>query len=296
MTLTLFGDVLRRCKVLVALCCMTAAAQLQGVEFVLSTQEKEISLGEPVVAAIHVSNHSKEKFALWVKGNLEVYITTPGGDQREYQGSSLVRGGLQPFDGLELGPGESGSYDVLLSKWHMFSEMGEYGVSVGVSEEPFSDRYIESNVIAIQISEYDAERLKQRAEALYEATMAATAATCETRNRNAEALSLIIDPLTVPMLEEVLQESNGWSGVIAADGLVRHGSLEAVEVLTRNLGRFGDGEEGQMFDEMLYRSLRQIAYPDISPWLMVRRQPDPEAKKQAKAIVDRTNRGYMILN
>lgn len=72
--------------------------------------------------------------------------------------------------------------------------------------------------------------------------------------------------------------------------------VEAVDVLTRNLGRFGDGEEAQMFDELLYRSLRQIAYPDISPWLMVRRPPDPEAKKQAKDIVDGANRGYMILN
>ena len=205
-----------------------------------------------------------------------------------------MRGGIQSDITLTLGPGESGSYDVVLSEWHMFSQIGEYGgVSVGVPEEAFGDRHRASNVIAIRVSEHDAERLKQRAEALFEATMAMT---YETGKRSAEALSLIIDPLTVPMLEKVLQDGNRWYREIMADGLVRHGSLEAVDVLIRNLGRFGDGEEGQMFDEMLYRSLRQIGYPDISPWLIVRRPPDPEAKKQARDVVDRTNRGWMILN
>lgn len=295
MTLTLFDDVLRRCKVPFVLCCMTAAAQLHGVEFVLSAHEKEISLGEPVVVTIHVSNDSKEKFQMW-KWDLEVYITTPDGARHEFEGHSLMRGGLHSDNVLRLGPGESGSYDVVMSEWYAFWKIGEYGVSVGVPQESFGDRHVASNAAAIQVSEYDAERLKQRAKALYEATMAATAATHDAGKRNAEALSLIIDPFTVPMLEKVLQEGNRWYREIVADGLVRHGSLEAVDVLTRNLGRFGDGEEGQMFDELLYRSLRQIAYPDISPWLLVRRPPAPEAKKKAGDTVDRANRGYMILN
>ena len=202
-------------------------------------------------------------------------------------------GGLHSDIVLRLGPGESGPYDGVLSEWHVFSQKGEYGVSVGVPEERYSDRYMESNVIAIQVSEYDAERLKRRAQALFETT---TATPYETGKRSAEALSLILDPLAVPMLEKVLQQGDRWYREIMADGLARHGSLEAVDVLTRNLGLFGPGEEGQLFDEMLYRSLRQIAYPDDAPWLMARRPPDTEAQKQSRDMVDRAKRGYMILN
>ena len=102
--------------------------------------------------------------------------------------------------------------------------------------------------------------------------------------------------LSVPMLAKVLQEGDRSYRSIIADGLVRQGSLAAVDVLTRNLGRFGDGEEGQWFDELLYRSLRQIAYPDISAWLLVRNPPDREAQNRAKKIVDRTYRGFMIID
>ena len=176
----------------------------------------------------------------------------------------------------------------------MFGEMGEHSVSVGVPEEPARAMYKWSNSIGLRVSAYDPERLEQRAQVFYEGAMAPLFS--DMGKRNAEALSSILDPLAVPMLERVLQEGNRWYREIVADGLVRQGSLEAVDVLARNLGRFGDGEEGQMFDELLYRSIRQIGCPDISPWLMVRNPPDPEAKSRAKGIVDRAHRGYMILN
>ena len=272
------------------------AAQAHGLDLVLLTQEEEVSRGEPVVVTMQVSNRSKEKFEPpWgLERSLEIYIATPDGTEHEFGGLSLLRGGIQPSTRFELEPGERGLYDVVLSDWHMFSEIGEYNVSVGLAEEPGGEIYKKSNVIALQVSAYSPERLEQRARVFYSRAMAPSSHGMG--RLNAKALSLIIDPLAVPMLERVLQEGNRWYREIVADGLVRQGSLEAVDVLTRNLGRFGDGEEGQEFDELLYRSIRQIGYPDISPWLMVRNPPDPEAKSRAKSIVDRANRGYMILN
>ena len=278
------------------ICMMTVtAAQSPGIDVVLATQEEEISSGEPVVVTMELSNNAKEKFDLWAKWDLEVHITTPAGTKHELRGLSLVRGGIQQDNSLELEPGERGFYDVVLSEWHMFGEMGEYDVSVGVPGERWArETYKWSNTIELRVSAYDPERLAQRAQGYYESAMAPSFD--DMGKRNAEALSSIVDPLVVPMLERVLEEGNRWYREIVADGLVRQGSLEAVDVLARNLGRFGDGEEGQMFDELLYRSIRQIGYPDISPWLIVRNPPDAEVRSRAKGIVDRAHRGYMILN
>ncbi|MCY3820527.1 MAG: hypothetical protein OXH52_14400 [Gammaproteobacteria bacterium] len=268
--------------------------QSHSICLLLSTEQNQVSSGEPVIVEIRLLNKSQGSYILSGKRDLRLYVTAPNGNEHRLLGTSLVRGGLQFYTALELEPGESGSYRIAISEWYMFEEIGHYRIAAEVPEASMGTKYKRSNVIALQVLAYDHDRLKQRAREILSGAIARSSH--QWGELSALALSLILDPLAVPMLEDLLQESNLPYRSIVADGLVRQGSLDAVDVLTRNLGYFGEGEEGQLFDELLYRSLRQIAYPSVSRWLIVRRSPDPAASDRAKEIVDQADRGYMTID
>ncbi len=270
------------------------AEQSRSIDLLLSIDENQVSYGEPVIIEMRLFNKSNESYTLRGKFDLGIYIVAPDGNEHRVLGTSLARGGLNFYTGLDLEPGETGSYHIVVSEWHMFEEMGDYRIAVEVPEGSIGTKYKRSNLTALRVSAYDDDRLKRRAREFFSGAMEPSSHGMG--ELSTLALSLILETFAVPMLEEVLQENSLSFRSIVADGLVRQGSMDAVDVLTRNLGYLGEGEEGKIFDELLYRSLRQIAYPSVSPWLIVRRPPHPSASDRAKQIVDQADRGYMIID
>jgi hypothetical protein len=224
----------------VALCSASVgrSAPAAGVTILFTIPESKVSLHEPVYIQFSIHNGLSEdvRFDMGLDGkhNFEFSVKKPDG--------SLVRIPPHPYPSSVLGnpaeraplaPGKTFTKTMLLNEWYQFPEPGRYVVEarLGGQVQTASGTPIAPAPppeIPIQVTPRDPERLKSVCEEL---TKKAMNLNSREALQASYALGYVDDPIAVPFLGRVLEESfHGKTN--AVNGLARIGGPEAVQVLT----------------------------------------------------------------
>jgi hypothetical protein len=224
----------------VALCSASGGrpAPAAGVTILFTIAESKVSLHEPVSIQFSIHNGLDEdvRFDMGLDGkhNFEFSVKKPDG--------SLIRIPPRPYPAYLLGnpaeraplaPGKTFTKAMLLNEWYEFPAPGNYVVEARlggqvqtVSGTPIAPAPAQE--IPIQVTPLDPERLKRVCEEL---TKKAMNLNSREALRASYALTYVDDPIAVPFLGRVLEESfHGKTN--AVNGLARIGNPEAVQILT----------------------------------------------------------------
>jgi hypothetical protein len=209
-----------------------------GVTILFTIPESKVSLHEPVHIQFSIQNGLKEdiRFDLGLDGkhNFEFSVKKPDGTLVRIPATeepAYIMG--RAVERSPLAPGKTFTKTMLLNEWYQFPAPGRYVVEAKlggqvqtVSGTPIAPTPVQE--IPIQVTARDAERLKSVCEAL---TKKAMSLNSQEALQASPALSYVDDPIAVPFLGRVLEES--FHGKLnAVGGLVRIGSPEAVQILT----------------------------------------------------------------
>jgi|GEM_PF-1241846 len=253
-----------------------AAQMSDQVTVSYSPADASLSLHEPVVLNFAVSNGSQQPVSLDLgQDRKEAFsITVKGPDGRRVQLPPLRREGISLVGTIPLAAQQTYTQRLLLNEWYEFAAPGPYEVVIrldnpvrgpgGVTvHEPTESR------IELKIGPRDADRLRQRAEAL--AARASNKASYEEAAEAALTLGHINDPVAVPYLEQVLA-ANTMVRPIVFRGLERVATGEAVRVLASAL----DDPDSEV---------SQLARSALST--IERTGKDPRAKESAKRALSK---------
>jgi hypothetical protein len=225
----------------VALCsaCGGRPAPAEGVTIVFTIPESKVSLHEPVYIQFSIHNGLDEdvRFDMGLDGkhNFEFSVKKPDGSlipipSKPYPPYLLGN----PAERAPLAPGKTFTKKMLLNEWYQFPAPGRYVVEakLGGQVQTVSGTSVPSapaQEIRIQVTARDPERLKSVCEELRKGAMNANA---REASKAALALSYVDDPIAVPILGRVLNESLPPGKLAAISGLARIGNPEAVQLLT----------------------------------------------------------------
>lgn len=210
-------------------------AQSEGVSVSYSVEPAVITMHEPVIVRLDVSNESAEPITVRLgrdrKENFSLALQWPDGSEHKRPPLSR-REGLFAIGTIKLGPGERLRHQLLLNEWADFPGPGEYEIDVRLLtpikmtsgakfvSEPYHTGF---KVLPRDESKLQAacERLVQQIES-----------TDDVREGNdaASALAYVDDPIVVPYLERALR-SGKYVEHPVIDGLARVGSEEAAQIL-----------------------------------------------------------------
>jgi len=193
-----------------------------------------ITLHEVVIINFSVRNRLSEEIVLDLgrgrKANFTFGIVQPNGSIRDVR--ATVEGGLSRVGRISVQPGASYSQRLILSELYFFDEPGSYKVGIGL-ESPVQKA--DGTVVAVstdgflevQVQSRDEGVLRERCEEL--ARLVEQQDSYQAAEDAAQALSFVIDPVSVPYLERLLA-SGQWDEAALA-GLARIADPAAVSIL-----------------------------------------------------------------
>lgn len=207
------------------------AAQERGhLDVSWQMQEPALSLHEPVVVVLTVRNRSGESagFDLGRNGkeNLQFTIRTARGELMKVARVRVEEGIAFPGE-VALAPAGVYSREIVLNEWYTFESPGRYlvdGQLLAITNE--------AGRMELEILPRDAARLRAVCERL--AGRAINTHVYDSASEAAQALSYVNDPVAIPFLKKVLEESfHGKKHAI--EGLERIATSAAVDVLVKEL-------------------------------------------------------------
>lgn len=201
--------------------------------------QETVTLHEPVYANFSVLDKLAEslRFDLGFdrKQNFRFSITQPDGSTAELR--PYLRGGLGLRGDVTLGPGETYQQSILMNELYDLSRVGDYVIAVGLVTAigTVTGREVGPvplTKLTLRVGERDSQRLAEVCDRL---AKRATGADYQAALDATLALGYVRDPITVPFLGRVLDDGDIGVKSVAAKGLARIGSPEAVQVLKSHL-------------------------------------------------------------
>jgi hypothetical protein len=204
------------------------------VQMRIEPMDLEVSLHEPVVARVTVTNSGEKSirvdFGVDFLEGFRLSVTRPDGQRH-------VLPPLAPREGLAFGGpvdiADSSSYTrvLILNEWLGFDAPGLYRVEVGLTGVP------NIAVVTIMVLPRDSGRLARVSTELADKALRATS--FDEALLITKALSFALGTEAVPHLKRVAVENDGLAP-IAVDGLARiadRAAVEALHALSRSLSK-----------------------------------------------------------
>jgi hypothetical protein len=217
------------------LCVFTAtdgeAQSTAGAIYADFTTREDISLHEPVLLQLTIENRSTERIKVDLgtdgKENLKLQITYPDG--RVVEPQSPYTGGFARTGRIRISANDSFSRQYVLDEWVTFDEPGRYVVRAEIQSPIVVDNSeihppAPAQSLNVNIGARDEIRLREVSENF--ARIAVSARGSEAKSDAALALSYVMDPVAVPYVSSVLQQTDSVDWLLV-QGLVRHGTEQA---------------------------------------------------------------------
>ena len=217
--------------VLVLFACGCLSAE-PGLVMSLTLLRESVSLGEPVLAELTITNEGAAAIDLDLGRNRKEKLVIAVND-RGASSPGLPPGGGISFPGeVELAGGERYSQILLLNEWTSFEEEGSYRIHLSL-EAPHQAVVSGGGALVaeavISVVPRDSVRLAATCESLASQAAKPDAAVSSQGGR---ALSYVSDPACLPALARAVRESpHGKEGAITA--LARLGTAGAVDEVVR---------------------------------------------------------------
>jgi hypothetical protein len=202
-----------------------------------------VTQGEPVLLTYTLRNVSSDVISVQVgsppdRGFLRIVVTGPGNRIQVMSPEDYpLRVPRLPFTGRSGRRGMQGI--LLLSRWVNFDEVGDYRIKIvfegealdGPPDQPGTPLDFErSATLAVKVVPHNSKALLRRGQE-WLALATGPEPDITRQRRAAEALSLIQDPIVIPLLEQLIRSGKGFE-VYPFQALVRFGGPEALRIVT----------------------------------------------------------------
>lgn len=201
-----------------------------------------VTHGEPILLTYTLRNLSTDVISLQVgtgdRSYLRIEVTGPGNRTQVMPPEDYeLRVPRIPLTGRSGRQGMQGY--LLLSKWVTFDETGDYRIGItwegeaaeGPPDQPGTPLTFErSATLVVRVVRHNSRALLQRGQN-WLALATGPEPNITKQRRAAEALSLIQDPIVIPLLEQLIKSGKGFESY-PFQALVRFGGSEARRVLS----------------------------------------------------------------